>query len=207
MPRARSKRVAWAHITPDVRISERPAEAEGRAIPGHWEGDLIIGTDRSAIGTVVERTTGYTTLVYPPREEGWPEQPIVKNGTSLSGYGSLSTNEALAAAMSTLPDRLKRSLTWGRGKEMSFRAQFTIDTGLKCISLIRTAPGGVAQTRPPTGCYADTSRRAPTCPARTPKTSQPSPTYSTPDPGNDSAGKPPDRSARFWDDGRVRRGN
>jgi IS30 family transposase len=131
MPRARSKRVAWAHVTPDVLISERPAEAADRAIPGHWEGDLIIGTDRSAIGTLVERTSGYTTLVHLPREEGWREQPIVKNGTSLSGYGALSMNKALAATMATLPAELKRSLTWDRGKELSFHAQFTIDTGLK----------------------------------------------------------------------------
>jgi IS30 family transposase len=131
MPRARSKRVAWAHVTPDVLISERPAEAEDRAIPGHWEGDLIIGTDRSAIGTLVERTTGYTALVHLPREEGWRVQPTVKNGTSLSGYGALSMNKALAATMATLPGELKRSLTWDRGKELSFHAQFTIDTGLK----------------------------------------------------------------------------
>jgi IS30 family transposase len=131
MPRARSTRVAWHHVTPEVLISERPAEAEDRAIPGHWEGDLIIGMDRSAIGTVVERTTGYTTLVHLPREEGWREQPITKNGTSLSGYGATSMNKALAGAMATLPEELKLSLTWDRGKEMSFHAQFTIDTGLK----------------------------------------------------------------------------
>jgi IS30 family transposase len=63
MPRARSKRVPWAHVTADVLMSERPAEAEERAIPGHHEGDLIIGINRSAIGTVVERSTGFTTLV------------------------------------------------------------------------------------------------------------------------------------------------
>lgn len=131
MPRARSKRVPWAHVTADVLISERPAEAEDRAIPGHHEGDLIIGTNRSAIGTVVERTTGFTTLVHLPREDGWREQPIVKNGPALSGYGAVSMNRALAKAMSTLPAELKRSLTWDRGKEMSAHAQFTIDTGLK----------------------------------------------------------------------------
>lgn len=131
MNRARSKRVPWAHVTADVLISERPAEAEDRAIPGHHEGDLIIGINRSAIGTVIERTTGFTTLVHLPREEGWREQPIVKNGPALSGYGALSMNRALARAMSTLPEELKRSLTWDRGKEMSAHAQFAVDTGLK----------------------------------------------------------------------------
>ena len=131
MPRARAKRVAWAHVTPDVLISERPAEAEDRAVPGHHEGDLIIGINRSAIGTVVERTTGFTTLVHLPREAGWREQPIVKNGVALSGYGATSMSKALAAALTSMPDDLKRSLTWDRGKEMSAHAQFTIDTGLK----------------------------------------------------------------------------
>ena len=87
--------------------------------------------NRSAIGTVVERATGFLTLVYLPREDGWREQPIVKNGPALSGYGAISMNKALAQAMATMPAELKRSLTWDRGKEMSDHAQFTIDTGLK----------------------------------------------------------------------------
>ena len=131
MPRARSKRQAWHHVTPEVMISERPAEADDRAIPGHHEGDLIIGTDRSAIGTVVERSFGYLTLVHLPREEGWRQQPIVKNGPSLSGYGAISMNKALASAMAAMPTELKRSLTWDRGKEMSAHALFAIDTGMK----------------------------------------------------------------------------
>jgi len=113
MPRARAKRVAWAHVTPDVLISTRPAEAD-RAIPGHHEGDLIIGTGQSAIGTVVERTTGHTTLVHLPREQGWRQQPITKTGPALSGYGAVSMNKALATALSSMPDELKRSLTWDR---------------------------------------------------------------------------------------------
>lgn len=115
----------------DVLISERPAEAEDRAIPGHHDGDLAIGTNRSASGTVVERATGLTTLAHLPREEGWLEQPIVKNGPSLSGYGEMSMNRTLAKAMATLPAELKRFLTWERGKGMSAHAQFAIDIGLK----------------------------------------------------------------------------
>ena len=111
-------------------ISERPAEADDRAVPGHWEGDLIIGIERSAIGTVVERTTRFTMLVHLPRKDGWSEQPRVKNGPALGGYGAESMRDALTDSFATMPDQLRRSLTWDRGKELAAHAEFTIATGI-----------------------------------------------------------------------------
>ncbi|WP_443689931.1 IS30 family transposase [Nocardioides bruguierae] len=129
-PRERSRRKTWAHVTPETLISERPAEAEDRAVPGHWEGDLLIGLERSAIGTVVDRTTRYTMLVHLPREEGYRHKETPKNGPALAGYGALTMKTALAATMSTLPTQLARSLTWDRGKEMSAHAKFSVETGI-----------------------------------------------------------------------------
>ncbi|MEU4652328.1 IS30 family transposase, partial [Nocardia fluminea] len=106
MPRARSRRVAWAHVTPEVLISERPAEANDRACVGHWEGDLIIGAQRSAIATPVDRSTRFTMLVHLPRERGWRESTPVKNGPALSGYGAASMNRALATALAKLPTNM-----------------------------------------------------------------------------------------------------
>lgn len=130
VPRERSRRKTWAHITPEALISQRPAEAEDRAVPGHWEGDLLIGLERSAIGTVVERKTRYTMLIHLPREEGYRHKHSVKNGPALAGYGAITMKNALANTLSKLPEQLARSLTWDRGKEMSAHAQFKIDTGI-----------------------------------------------------------------------------
>lgn len=129
-PRERSRRKTWAHVTPETLISERPAEAEDRAVPGHWEGDLLIGLERSAIGTVVDRTTKFTMLVHLPREEGYRHKETPRNGPALAGYGALTMKDALASTMSTLPAELARSLTWDRGKEMSAHAKFSIETGI-----------------------------------------------------------------------------
>src|SRR3954451_23395238 len=130
VPRARSRRRAHGHVTAETMISARPAEVTDRVVPGHWEGDLIIGTDRSAIGTLVERTTRTTILVHLPRMAGYGIEPRVKNGPALAGYGAQAMREALAAKISELPPLLRRSLTWDRGKELAAHAQLTAETGL-----------------------------------------------------------------------------
>jgi IS30 family transposase len=130
VPRSRAGQRASGHVTPEVMISERPAEVEDRAVPGHWEGDLIIGTDRSAIGTLVERTTRFTMLIHLPRMEGWGVEPRVKNGPALAGYGAQAMRDALATQMTTMPEQLHRSLTWDRGKELAQHAQLKVDTGI-----------------------------------------------------------------------------
>ena len=130
VPRARTRQKTWAHVTPEVMISERPAEAEDRAVPGHWEGDLLIGLERSAIGTLVERTTRFTMLIHLPREDGYGIIPRTKNGPPLAGYGAVTMKNALASTMTTLPAQLRRSLTWDRGKELSAHAAFKVETGI-----------------------------------------------------------------------------
>jgi IS30 family transposase len=130
VPRARARQRANGHVTPEVMISQRPAEAEDRAVPGHWEGDLIIGTDRSAIGTLVERRTRFTMLLHLPRLAGWGVEARVKNGPALAGHGAVAMRSVIAAQMTTMPDQLRRSLTWDRGKELAQHAQLKIDTGI-----------------------------------------------------------------------------
>lgn len=130
-PRARSRNKPQGHVTADVVLSERPAEAADRAVPGHWEGDLIIGTGRSAIGTLIERSSRSTLLVHLPRLDGWGENSPVKNGPSLGGYGAVAMNAALTTSMTHLPEQLRKTLTWDRGKELSGHAQFALDTGTK----------------------------------------------------------------------------
>ena len=112
-------------------ISSRPAEIEDRAVPGHWEGDLIIGLDRSAIGTLVERSSRFTMLVHLPREEGYGLTPRTKNGPALAGYGAITMANALKRTVTKLPTQLRQSLTWDRGKELSDHARFTVESGVQ----------------------------------------------------------------------------
>jgi IS30 family transposase len=94
-------------------IRERPAEAADRAVPGHWEGDLLLGTKNNGIGTLVERSTRYAMLFTLP-----------------NGFTAERVSEALAKTVMTLPASLRRSLTWDQGPEMAGHVRFTIDTGV-----------------------------------------------------------------------------
>ena len=128
VPRARSRARGKGFVSEEILISERPAEAEDRAVPGHWEGDLILGVGSSAIGTLVERSTRFTMLLHlPPMDDRGPR---VKNGPALAGHGAEAVRDAIATAITTLPAQLLRSLTWDQGSEMSQHAQLRIDTGL-----------------------------------------------------------------------------
>jgi IS30 family transposase len=130
VPRARTQGSGKNFVSPEVMISERPAEAADRAVPGHWEGDLILGLDSSAIGTLVERTTRFTMLLHLPRMAGHGSEPRAKNGPALAGHGAEAVRDAVAASIATLPEQLRRSLTWDQGAEMAQHAQLRIDTGV-----------------------------------------------------------------------------
>ena len=130
VPRARTKQRGKKFVTPEIMISERPAEVDDRAVPGHWEGDLILGLESSAIGTLVERSTRFTMLLWLPRMEGHGDKPRVKNGPALAGHGAEAVRGAIAETISTMPEQLRRSLTWDQGAEMAEHAQLRIDTGL-----------------------------------------------------------------------------
>ncbi|WP_373696322.1 IS30 family transposase [Actinomycetospora flava] len=130
VPRARVRGRGKKFVTPEVMISERPAEVEDRAVPGHWEGDLILGVGSSAIGTLVERATRFTMLLElppMPRHDG----PKTKNGPALAGHGAEAVRDAIAGQITSLPEALRRTLTWDQGAEMAQHAALRIDTGME----------------------------------------------------------------------------
>jgi transposase, IS30 family len=131
MPRARVRRRGKGFVSPEIMISERPAEAADRAVPGHWEGDLILGLGSSAIGTLVERTTRFTMLLHLPRLAGHGEAPRVKNGPALAGHGAEAVRDAITRTVITLPEELRRSLTWDQGAEMAQHDRLKIDAGIQ----------------------------------------------------------------------------
>jgi IS30 family transposase len=128
VPRTRTKSRGKSFITPEVMMSERPPEVEDRAVPGHWEGDLIIGLDKSAIATLVERTTRFTMLLHLPPLEGHGTGVKTKNGPPLAGHGAEAVRDAIAGQPTTLPSQLRRSLTRDHRTEMANHAKPTIDT-------------------------------------------------------------------------------
>jgi len=113
-PQQRSKHQGQGKIPNMVMLSERPAEVEDRAVPGHWEGDLLLGKLPSAIATLVERQTRYCQLVALP-----------------DGQRAEAVRDALKRSIGQLPEQLRRSLTWDQGKEMLEHLQFTVDTGIQ----------------------------------------------------------------------------
>jgi IS30 family transposase len=130
-----------------VMISERPAEAADRAVPDHWEGDLIIGKGcKSAVGTLVERSTRFVLLLHLP-----------------DGRDAHLVEQAMRQAITALPAGLARTITWDQGKEMAYHADFTIATGIPVYFCDPTRPGSADRTRTPTGCCASTCPKAPTC--------------------------------------------
>ncbi len=130
-PRARTRAKGKKFVTDQVRISARPPEVQDRAVPGHWEGDLIIGLDKSAVGTLVERTTRYTMLLHLPRMDSYGQAPRVHHGPPLAGHGAQAVRDAIATKIATLPEHLRATLTWDQGSEMAQHVQLRIDTGIE----------------------------------------------------------------------------
>jgi IS30 family transposase len=131
IPRARTRSRGKAFISPEIMIRQRPPEAADRAVPGHWEGDLILGLGSSAIGTLVERATRFTLLLHLPRLPGYGHNPRGKNGPALAGHGADAVCSAITRTIIRLPEQLRRSLTWDQGAEMAQHARLKIDTGVQ----------------------------------------------------------------------------
>jgi IS30 family transposase len=131
VPRARTRGRGKSFVAPEIMISERPAEVADRAVPGHWEGDLIVGLGGSAIGTLVERMTRFTFLLHLPPMAGHGPGARAKHGPALAGHGAVAVRDAITRTITTLPEQLRQSLTWDQGAEMAHHARLRIDSGLR----------------------------------------------------------------------------
>ena len=130
VPHARTRQRGKSFITPEVMISQRPAEAADRAVPGHWEGDMIIGLHSSAIGTLVERTTRFTMLLHLPPMAG--RLPGARDRMDRPWLVEAPRRSAMPSPeIQKLPAQLRRSLTWDQGAELAQHVQLRIDTGLE----------------------------------------------------------------------------
>jgi IS30 family transposase len=162
VPRARVCNRGKSLVAQEIMIGQRPAEAADRAVPGHWEGDLILGLGSSAIGALVERTTRFTMLLHLPRLAGYGEAPRMKNGPALAGHGAEAVRDAITRTSSPCPTNCV-------GRQPGIRAPkwlSTIALGSmrvsRSTSATRKAHGNVAPMRTPMGYCVGTSRKAPT---------------------------------------------
>ena len=143
-PKSHNTKSGQGHIVDMVSIRERPAEVEDRAVPGHWEGDLLTGANDTHIATLVERNTRFTMLVRIPRKD------------------TTTVVAMLAKPSASYPKELRRSLTWDQGKEMHAHKRFTVATDVQVYFVSRAAPGSAARTRTPTAGCVSTSEEEPT---------------------------------------------
>jgi IS30 family transposase len=124
--------------------------------------DLILGLKSSAIGTLVERSTRFVMLLHLPPQPGHRQQTRDKHGPALAGHGAEAVRDAITRAMVSLPDQLRRSLTWDQGSEMSQRALLSIETGLKVYFCDRRSLGNGVPMRTPTDYCGSASRKGQT---------------------------------------------
>jgi IS30 family transposase len=150
---ARAGGQSRGQIVDAISISERPAEIEDRAIPGHWEGDLLSGIKNSHIATLVERHSRFTILVKVPSKD------------------TATVVAALTRQVRKLPASLRRSLTWDRGLEMAKHKSFTVATKVNVYFCDPQSPWQHDTNEIPTACCGSTSPEKPTCPA-TPRPTQ-----------------------------------
>jgi IS30 family transposase len=134
-----------ARIVGMTSIDARPEEVTDRAVPGHWEGDLVIGKAGKTVATLVERTSRYAIPIALPAGR----------------RDATTTCDALITTVSAMPSALVKTLTWDQGSELAATPRSPWPPRCRCTSPTRTHPGNAAPTKTPTGCCANTSLKAP----------------------------------------------